>query len=99
MSQTNITIRMDRELKQQAEKLFSELGLNMTTAITMFTKTAVREQRIPFELRIPEPKTNFSKLSVAEIDSELDKGYQEYLKGESIPAEHVFAEMHKKYGE
>ncbi len=52
MSQTNITIRMDRELKHQAEKLFNELGLNMTTAITMFTKTAVREQRIPFELSL-----------------------------------------------
>ena len=31
MGQTNITIRMDRELKQEAEKLFNELGLNMTT--------------------------------------------------------------------
>ena len=47
MGQTNITIRMDRELKQEAEKLFNELGLNMTTALTMFTKAAVREQRIP----------------------------------------------------
>ncbi|HQC35750.1 MAG TPA: type II toxin-antitoxin system RelB/DinJ family antitoxin [Bacillota bacterium] len=52
MSQTNITIRMDRELKQEAEKLFNALGLNMTTAFTMFTKTAVREQRIPFELSL-----------------------------------------------
>ena len=52
MGQTNITIRMDRELKQEAEKLFNELGLNMTTALTMFTKAAVREQRIPFELSL-----------------------------------------------
>jgi len=43
---------MDRELKQEAEKLFNALGLNMTTAFTMFTKTAVREQRIPFELSL-----------------------------------------------
>lgn len=52
MSQINVTIRMDRELKSKAEKLFHELGLNMTTALTMFTKTAVREQRIPFELSL-----------------------------------------------
>ena len=43
---------MDRKLKSEAEKLFHELGLNMTTALTMFTKAAVREQRIPFELSL-----------------------------------------------
>lgn len=52
MSQVNLTIRMDRALKSEAEKLFRELGLNMTTAFTIFTKTAVREQRIPFELTL-----------------------------------------------
>ena len=52
MSQINVTIRMDRELKGQAEKLFNELGLNMTTALTIFTKASVREQRIPFELSL-----------------------------------------------
>ena len=52
MSQINVTIRMDRKLKSEAEKLFHELGLNMTTALTMFTKAAVREQRIPFELSL-----------------------------------------------
>ena len=52
MSTTSITIRIDAELKKQAEELFQELGMNMTTAITIFTKAAVREQRIPFELAI-----------------------------------------------
>ena len=36
MSTTNITIRMDSELKKQAEELFSDLGLSMTAAITVF---------------------------------------------------------------
>ena len=47
---TNVTIRMDEGLKQQSEALFAEMGLNMTTAITLFVKTAVRENRIPFEI-------------------------------------------------
>lgn len=50
MATTNITVRMDEELKKQAEELFSDLGLNMTTAFTAFVKQAVREQRIPFML-------------------------------------------------
>lgn len=48
MSKTNITIRMDAELKKQAEDLFSDLGMNLTTAFTVFAKQAVREQKLPF---------------------------------------------------
>lgn len=56
---TNITIRMDEELKKQAEELFSDLGLSMTTAFIAFTKQAVREQRIPFNLsrNVPNRET------------------------------------------
>lgn len=50
MATTSVTIRMDEKLKKQAEALFEEMGLNMTTAITMFTKAAVRQQKIPFEI-------------------------------------------------
>ena len=49
---TNVTIRMDEDLKRQSEALFDEMGLSMTAAITLFVKTAVRENRIPFEIRV-----------------------------------------------
>lgn len=45
---TNVTIRMDSELKTQAEKLFSDMGLNMSTAFNMFVRQAVRENGFPF---------------------------------------------------
>lgn len=50
MATTSVTIRMDENLKKQAERLFDEMGLNMTTAFTIFTKAVVREQKIPFEI-------------------------------------------------
>jgi len=52
MANASITIRMDENLKKQAERLFDEIGMNMTTAFTVFAKTAVRQQRIPFELAV-----------------------------------------------
>ena len=52
---TNISIRMDVELKKQAEQLFSELGLNMTTAFNIFLRQAVRQQRIPFDVALETP--------------------------------------------
>lgn len=46
----NINIRMNEELKKKAEKLFSELGMNMTTAINIFVKQAVYDRGIPFKI-------------------------------------------------
>lgn len=56
---TNLSIRMDKKLKEQAEQLFSELGMNMTTAFNIFVRQAVRQGKIPFEisLNIPNPET------------------------------------------
>jgi len=50
MATTSVTIRMDENLKRQAETLFDEMGLNMTTAINIFAKAVVRQGKIPFEI-------------------------------------------------
>lgn len=50
MAQTNISIRIDEELKKQFEKFCSDTGMTMTTAFNIFVKKAVKEQRIPFEI-------------------------------------------------
>ena len=47
---TSVNLRIDKELKKQAETLFSSLGMNMTTAINVFLKQAVRSQGIPFRI-------------------------------------------------
>ena len=49
MSATNLNIRTDKEIKNQAEEIFNELGLNMTTVINMFLRTVVREYGNPVE--------------------------------------------------
>lgn len=51
MATTNINVRVDADLKKSAEELFSDLGLNMSTAINMFLKAAVNQERIPFEIK------------------------------------------------
>lgn len=50
MATTNVTIRMDENLKKQAETVFDEMGMNMTTAMTVFVKAVVRQGKIPFEI-------------------------------------------------
>ena len=49
----NVTIRLDREVKEQAEMLFSNLGMNMSTAFNIFARQSLRQGKIPFEIFDP----------------------------------------------
>ena len=49
--QINVNIRMDKDIKEQADHLFNELGFNFTTAINTFVKQALREKAIPFYIK------------------------------------------------
>ena len=53
----NVTMRMEKELKEEAEALFADMGLSLNAAGRMFLKRAVMEQRIPFEVRRVDRKT------------------------------------------
>jgi len=68
---------MDADLKRQAEDLFSDLGLNMTVAMTMFLRQAVRNQGIPFEIsRTPNRETLAAMLEAERIAVDPNvKGY------------------------
>ena len=54
---TSVSFRIDTDLKNQADTLFNNLGLNMTTAFNMFLRQSVREGRIPFEVTINVPNS------------------------------------------
>lgn len=51
MATTNLNVRIDEDLKRNAERLFSDLGLNMSAAITIFLKSSVDYNGIPFEIK------------------------------------------------
>jgi DNA-damage-inducible protein J len=47
---TNLNIKIDRDLKAQADRLFSDMGMNLTTAVNVFVRQAVLEKAIPFRI-------------------------------------------------
>ena len=55
MATTNLNIRTDKDVKNQAEMIFNELGMNMTTAVNMFLRATIRENGIPFSLKVDVP--------------------------------------------
>ena len=64
-----INIRVNEQLKKESEKVFEELGMNMTTAITIFLKAVVRENGIPFSLEIPNKETLKAFKEIEDISS------------------------------
>lgn len=64
---TNISIRMDSDLKAQADALFAELGMNISTAFNIFVRQAIREGGIPFQISLHQPnKDTISAMLEAE---------------------------------
>ena len=49
---TNLSIRIDRDLKDKADRIFNDMGMSLTTAITVFVRQAVRQKKIPFEISL-----------------------------------------------
>ena len=55
MASTNLNIRTDTDIKESAEKIFAELGLNMSSAVNIFLRQTIRENGIPFRLKLDVP--------------------------------------------
>ena len=71
MATTNLNIRIDEDIKKQAEEIFTALGLSTSAAFNIFAKTVVRERRIPFELTLNTP--NVETLAAIKEVEEMKK--------------------------
>ena len=73
MAQTTVSVRMDDALKRDFDEVCNELGLSMTTAITMLAKKMTREKRLPFEVSVGPfySDENMARLrkSIAQMES------------------------------
>lgn len=87
MANTSMNIRMDSEVKRKAEAIFSEIGMNMTTAINIFLKQAIRENGIPFELKINTPNFETVK-AIKEGEKIIKEG-----KARFNSADEMFADL------
>ncbi len=76
MGTTNITMRIDEDLKAQLQELVSNLGMDMTTFFTITAKQAVREQRIPFAISMGKPNTDTMR-AIEDVQNRknLSRGY------------------------
>ena len=85
MAKVSTNISIDPKLKENSIALFSEFGLDLSTAISLFLQQSVREQRIPFEIRleIPNETTKAALSEYEEMKKDKEK-YKRYSKLENI---------------
>lgn len=80
-----INVRVDNDVKRNAERTLNDIGLSMSTAINIFLKTVIRENRIPFEL---SADPFYSRENI----NELERRVSNIQAGKSILQEHELIE-------
>ena len=93
---TSISIRIDSELKEQAENIIVELGLNMTVVVNMLFRQIVREHAIPLSMSLGSPPNTLDDLALAKAERRM--GYRGNSFDNVINAmEQIVAEKEVKY--
>lgn len=87
MPSINMSIRIDSELKSQAEQVLSQLGMNMTGTINMFLQQIVRDRAVPLSLSLSSEQSLYADLLRAKVDREQGVEY--------VPADKVLASMER----
>ena len=84
MAQALVNFRMDEELKKNMESICQELGMNMTTAFTIFAKKMTRERRSPFDVSVDPFYSESNMAYLKKVTSEIDSGKVELHEHELI---------------
>jgi DNA-damage-inducible protein J len=91
MAQGSLTIKLDNETKKEFNEFCEEIGINMTTAINMFIKKVIREQRIPFELSLNKP--NLETIQAIQESEDILSGRKKVKSFNSV--EELFEDLNK----
>ena len=73
MPNASMNIRMDSEVKRQAQELFEQFGLDMTTAVNMFLRQAIRQQGIPFALQLDPFYSEANQIRLQQAAKRMEK--------------------------
>ena len=87
MSQVLVNFRMDTELKKDMEAVCRELGMNMTTAFTIFARKMTREKRIPFDVAIDPFYSEENQRYLSKVIADIEAGKAQLQEHELIEAE------------
>ncbi len=96
---STLNLRVNPELKSNAESVLSQLGIPMSTAVDMFLHQIVLTGGIPFSVTLPKMPSdiNVSEMTTEQIHAKLERGYTDYSNGNVYNTDDVFEEFRRKH--
>ena len=95
----NLYVRIEPDLKEQAESILTALGIPASNAITMFYKQIILQQGMPFAVKLPTARPlDVSNITDDQLHAELENGFADIIAGRTRPAKQVFDDIRKDYG-
>ncbi len=96
---SNIYVRVEPNVKQEAESILKELGIPMSNAVAMFLRQVILQRGMPFDVKLPSKKPlSLASLSKEEFDEAISEGMRDIENGKVYTAEEVKAHLSRKYG-
>ena len=76
MPKTSMSIRLDSEVKEQAQQVFNHFGMDMTTAINIFLRQAIQYQGLPFDVRLDENQKLLQVLTDVDQNRNMSQSFE-----------------------
>ncbi len=97
LKSSNVTARVEPEIKEKAEAILSTLGLSASTGINMFYRQIILWNGLPFRPSIPiaVPKC-LDEMTKEEFDAKLSRSMAQAEAGEGIPADEFFSSLRQE---
>ncbi len=93
----NLHVRIEPDIKEQAEDVLSTLGISVSDAINMFYKQIISNKGLPFEMKTSPKPLDIDNLSETELNEELERGYADMQLRLTKDVKQVFADIRKEY--
>ena len=95
----NLYIRIEPDVKENAEMILMQLGIPMSNAVGMFLKQVILCRGLPFNVTLPSiTPLDLSMLTEDEFQAELEKGYADIEKGNVFPVKEAFVSLRSELG-
>jgi len=96
---TNLYVRVEPDVKENAETILTQLGIPMSNAVGMFLKQVILRHGMPFDVTLPSVHPlDIFMLTEDEFHAELEKGYADIQKGNVLPAKEAFTSLRSELG-
>lgn len=91
----NVNVRVEPDVKRQAEDILEKLGVSASTFINMTYRQVIMKRGIPFSVELPSGIKTLDTMTDAEFDEMMQTGLEQAKRGESVPCEEAFEQLMK----